>query len=64
MRDQDRIDEILEQIARVWKNNPDQRLTQLIANVTRDASGAVLGCTDMWNIEDTALLNMLKDCDV
>lgn len=34
MRDYTRIDRVLKTIERIWKNNPDLRLCQLILNLT------------------------------
>lgn len=36
MRDPNRIDRIVEKLAKEWKKNPDQRLGQLLCNLDRD----------------------------
>lgn len=50
MRDPDRIDPLINKLKAVWKDNPDWRLGQLIANVVRVETGAV-NC-DPFHIED------------
>lgn len=61
MRNPDRIDVIIEDLRKVWKASPDQRLTQLIMNHTRTSSGAVLSTSAFWNTEDWAVHQNLKD---
>jgi uncharacterized protein YihD (DUF1040 family) len=54
MRDPARIPAVLARIESLWKENPDMRLGQLIANLARNG----LGETDIgrvWNIEDDVL---------
>jgi uncharacterized protein YihD (DUF1040 family) len=48
MRDPERIDPTIELIREVWKKNPDQRLGQLICNISRYGRGN----TDPWIMED------------
>lgn len=52
-RDPDRIDEVLQEIERIWRKHPDLRLTQLIANV-------LPGQSPHYNIEDSDLLENLR----
>ena len=54
MRDINRIDNILEEIKKVWKKNPDLRFTQLIVNVM-SARGS-----DLYYTEDEKFIQMLK----
>lgn len=59
MRDISRIDRILEVIKRIWKNNPDLRLCQLLLNLTTDANM-------LYWVEDdeleSALIEMYENC--
>ena len=56
MRDPARIDQVLDVLRRVWMQNPDYRLGQLIVNAVRpqEPSPAV------FNIEDTVLVRRLQ----
>lgn len=54
MRDPNRIDGVLAQIAKVWKKYPDLRLSQLIIG----ASGG-----DPFYIEDDQLVTLLRTFD-
>lgn len=36
MRNPDRIDEVLEELGKVWRANPDMRLSQLVFNAARN----------------------------
>ena len=47
MRDPKRIDEILALLEKVWKENPDLRLTQLIGNC--------FSAGDLYYVEDDKL---------
>jgi hypothetical protein len=52
VRNPERIDPILEEVRKLWKQNPDLRFTQLVANIT--ALGATKGpdITGFYFIED------------
>ena len=52
MRDPNRIDGILEGIKKVWKENPEMRLGQLLCNVLRDPT--------LYYVEDEQLVRMLE----
>ena len=53
MRDQNRIDNILNSIGDIWKKQPDLRLGQLLLNVMQDPM--------LYYIEDEALIEKLKE---
>lgn len=53
MRDINRIDKILDEIKKIWKQYPDLRFCQLIENF---ASGRML-----YYIEDEDFIKMLKE---
>ena len=55
MRNKNRIPEILSELEKVWKQNPDIRLGQLLINVTK--------ITDIFYVEDTEMLEKLKEYD-
>ena len=59
MRDEDRIDEILELISEIWHKNPDLRLCQLLGNCF--TAGGFRKQKDIYYIEDTELLSKLID---
>jgi uncharacterized protein YihD (DUF1040 family) len=52
MRDPARIDRICELLAEVWKKHPDQRLGQLLFNIT--------GLHDVCHVEDDVVEEALK----
>ena len=52
MRDLKRITLILRELEKVWKQNPDYRLTQLIIGIAR--TGEV--CPKLFNMEDEEFL--------
>lgn len=56
MRDPERIDPILARLARVWKQNPELRLGQLILNacLTPDRP-------DIYYIEDSVLIQSVEN---
>lgn len=58
MRDYNRIERILNTIKRIWQNNPDLRLCQLILNITTDAN--VLYWVDDDELEK-ALIEMYEN---
>ena len=53
MRDQKRIDIILQEISAIWHKYPDMRLGQLIGNVLEGPS--------LYYVEDNSLVKALKD---
>lgn len=53
MRDPKRIDVILQEISNIWHKYPDMRLGQLIGNVLEGPS--------LYYVEDSGLINALKD---
>ena len=58
MRDYNRIERILNTIKRIWQNNPDLRLCQLILNIATDAN--VLYWVDDDELEK-ALIEMYEN---
>lgn len=60
MRDPKRLDEILKEIERIWKESPDLRLMQLLLNavVTIEIDGRIT--IDHYWTEDDAVLEALK----
>ena len=56
MRNPDRIPEILKELEEFWKQNPDWRLGQIIANLNYE----IMGGNDPFYMEDTDLLELLK----
>ena len=56
MRDTKRIPLILRELEKVWKQNPDYRLTQLIIIIAR--TGEV--CPKLFNMEDEDFSNKLE----
>ena len=56
MRDTKRIPLILRQLEKVWKQNPDYRLTQLIIVIAR--TGEV--CPKLFNMKDEEFLSRLE----
>lgn len=59
MRDPDRIDEILQHLARIWKENPDFRLGQLIVNAAKPPAH----CPSVFYVEDDQLLRGMLDLE-
>ena len=57
MRSPERIDEIVEALPEVWKQNPNLRLGQLIVNGTKPKEPQL----EIFNVEDDALLAGLKN---
>lgn len=53
MREEERIDLVLERLAKIWKQYPDLRLGQLILNVVRDPL--------LYYLEDEDLINRLEE---
>lgn len=58
MRDPKRIDPLLEELRKYWKNNPDLRLGQIISNTAR-----IAGHSDPFFIEDGDMLLTLQACN-
>lgn len=55
-RDPNRIDPIVDLVSKIWKANPDLRLSQLILNCTEEPTPTIL-----YNLEDDKLVErMLK----
>jgi hypothetical protein len=52
MRDPNRIDGILAEVAKIWKEHPDLRLGQLILNVAPE--------NRLYNMEDLPLVEALE----
>jgi hypothetical protein len=55
MRDSARIDQVLSAVRRVWSQNPDFRLGQLIVNAVRPEEP----CPEIFYIEDGELVRRL-----
>jgi len=60
MRDRDRIKRMCEKLQNIWEASPDQRLGQLLLNLSRPANG---GATDsenkLWAREDDSWEELL-----
>lgn len=56
MRDPARIDQVLDVLRRVWTQNPDYRLGQLIINAVRPKEP----CPEVFRIEDTVLARRIQ----
>lgn len=56
MRDGKRIPEVLKELEKFWKQNPDLRLGQIIANLNYE----IMENNDPFYIEDTDLLELLR----
>lgn len=56
MRNPERIPEVLKELEEFWKQNPDWRLGQVIANLNYE----IMGNNDPFYMEDTDLLELLK----
>lgn len=58
MRDPKRIEPFLQELARIWRANPDLRFGQLVLDLhALSGAGAMLFYT-----EDEELLNFMKEC--
>lgn len=53
MRDINRIDKILAELAEIWKKYPDLRLGQLLSNVLQDPA--------LYYVEDNKLIDYLHE---
>lgn len=56
MRNPNRIPVLLSMLGHIWVKTPDQRLGQLIVNITRDNYGNI---RDPWKIEDDQIFNIM-----
>ena len=56
MRDPGRIDEILSDLAELWRREPDTRLGQLIVNLVEPEDR----CASVFGIEDAALHKRMR----
>ena len=56
MRDEKRIDDVLETIRTIWKKSPDLRLLQLLINVLTSVKQDYY-----YNVEDDMLVKFLKE---
>ena len=56
MRNPERIPEISKELEEFWKQNPNWRLGQIIANLNYE----IMGGNDPFYLEDTDLLELLK----
>ena len=56
MRNPERIPEVLKELEEFWKQNPNWRLGQIIANLNYE----IMGGNDPFYLEDTDLLELLK----
>lgn len=54
MRNPNRIETTLKEIERIWKNNPDLRLCQLLLNIVTDANV-------LYYVEDADLIKALQE---
>lgn len=58
MKDPNRIDGIIDELLALWKENPDWRLGQVIANVVRAQTGAA-HC-DPFYLRDDEMLEGIR----
>ena len=56
MRNPERIPEVLKELEEFWKQNPDWRLGQVIANLNYE----IMGSNDPFYMQDKDLLELLK----
>lgn len=56
MRNPERMQEMLKELEEFWKQVPDWRLGQVISNLSYE----IMGCNDPFYVEDTDLLELLK----
>jgi hypothetical protein len=59
-RNPDRIPEVLGELERIWRANPDMRLGQLMIVAHRRDTGELDSTPSLFNFEDTALLEKLR----
>ncbi len=56
------IERVIAGLRRLWKKHPQQRLGQLLLNLSRNETGA----TDvhvLWNLDEDALMKRIRECD-
>ena len=56
MRNPERIPKILKELENFWEQNPDWRLGQVISNLNYE----IMAGNDLFYLEDTDLLELLK----
>jgi len=57
----ERIDDVLDEVKRVWRMYPDMRLTQLLWNL-RDVTGDDrTTATNFYNMEEKSLVDRLRE---
>ena len=56
MRDPERIDLVLTELAGYWKSNPDMRLGQILVILAQPSTA----CPDVFYMEDDLLLDRLN----
>jgi len=56
MRDPKRIDEVLQRLGELWRQHPDMRLGQLVANLTRDPRSGATSAARCFNLEDEQMM--------
>ena len=60
MRDPRRIDRVLDKLRVLWVDHPDQRLGQLVANLSRTTDGRV-DSSRIFNLEDDDMEIAIED---
>lgn len=58
VRDEQQIDEFLNALKIYWKNHPDYRFGQIVANGVREITGA-MDC-DPFHVQDEEFLSALR----
>ena len=62
MRDPKRIADVLKVLEKVWREEPDLRLGQIIVNATKArSSGRQIVCPEIFYIEDDNLLSGIEE---
>jgi uncharacterized protein YihD (DUF1040 family) len=59
MREEQRIDDLLDKLEEYWRSNPDLRLVQIIGNAGQDRGYG----KDAYYMEDEELLSYLESID-
>lgn len=57
MRDENRIEDLMDELEEYWRANPDLRLAQIIGNASQDHGYG----RDPYYMEDTDLLEYLNE---
>lgn len=57
MREEERIDDVLDELEEYWRRNPDLRLAQIIGNAGQDIGHG----KDPYYMQDEELLSYLKN---